>query len=101
MQHSIYGAEGVTNLCFRTEMDTVLGDTQCEIQGEHLIGIKHGSCGNFSDTSSLKLLETKGSIGHAFTVLSSFTLCVWNIGATFHVKEELNNAQFFCVTSNV
>ena len=25
-------------------------------------------CGNFSDTSSLKLLETKGSIGHAFTV---------------------------------
>ena len=25
-------------------------------------------CGNFSDTSSLKLLKTKGSIGHAFTV---------------------------------
>ena len=25
-------------------------------------------CGNFSDTSSLKLLQTKGSIGHAFTV---------------------------------
>ena len=25
-------------------------------------------CGNFSDTSSLKLSETKGSIGHAFTV---------------------------------
>ena len=25
-------------------------------------------CGNFSDTSSLKLLETKRSIGHAFTV---------------------------------
>ena len=25
-------------------------------------------CGNFSDTSSLKLRETKGSIGHAFTV---------------------------------
>jgi hypothetical protein len=25
-------------------------------------------CGNFSDTSSLKLLNTKGSIGHAFTV---------------------------------
>ena len=25
-------------------------------------------CGNFSDTSSLKLVETKGSIGHAFTV---------------------------------
>jgi len=25
-------------------------------------------CGNFSDTSSLKLLETKESIGHAFTV---------------------------------
>jgi hypothetical protein len=25
-------------------------------------------CGNFSDTSSLKFLETKGSIGHAFTV---------------------------------
>ena len=25
-------------------------------------------CGNFSGTSSLKLLETKGSIGHAFTV---------------------------------
>ena len=26
-------------------------------------------CGNFSDTSSLKLLRTKGSIGHAFTVV--------------------------------
>ena len=26
------------------------------------------SSGNFSDTSSLKLLKTKGSIGHAFTV---------------------------------
>ena len=25
-------------------------------------------CGNFSDTSSLKLLKRKGSIGHAFTV---------------------------------
>ena len=25
-------------------------------------------CGNFSDTSSLKFLNTKGSIGHAFTV---------------------------------
>ena len=25
-------------------------------------------CGNFSDTSSLKYLKTKGSIGHAFTV---------------------------------
>jgi hypothetical protein len=25
-------------------------------------------CGNFSDTSSLKLKKTKGSIGHAFTV---------------------------------
>ena len=25
-------------------------------------------CGNFFDTSSLKLLKTKGSIGHAFTV---------------------------------
>ena len=25
-------------------------------------------CGNFSDTSSLKLVKTKGSIGHAFTV---------------------------------
>ena len=25
-------------------------------------------CGNFSDTSSLKLLKTKGSIGHAFAV---------------------------------
>ena len=25
-------------------------------------------CGNFSDTSSLKLLKTKWSIGHAFTV---------------------------------
>ena len=25
-------------------------------------------CGNFSDTSSLKLLRPKGSIGHAFTV---------------------------------
>ena len=25
-------------------------------------------CGNFSDTSSLKVLKTKGSIGHAFTV---------------------------------
>ena len=25
-------------------------------------------CGNFSDTSSLKLLKTKASIGHAFTV---------------------------------
>ena len=25
-------------------------------------------CGNFSDTSGLKLLATKGSIGHAFTV---------------------------------
>ena len=25
-------------------------------------------CGNFSDTSSLKLLKSKGSIGHAFTV---------------------------------
>ena len=25
-------------------------------------------CGNFSDTSSLKLLKNKGSIGHAFTV---------------------------------
>ena len=38
-QHSIHGEEGVTNLCFHTEMDTVLGDTQCEIQGEHLIGV--------------------------------------------------------------
>jgi len=26
------------------------------------------ACGNFSDTSSLKLLQTTGSIGHAFTV---------------------------------
>ncbi len=26
-------------------------------------------CGNFSDTSSLKFLKTKGSIGHAFTVV--------------------------------
>ena len=26
------------------------------------------TCGNFSDTSSLKFLKTKGSIGHAFTV---------------------------------
>jgi hypothetical protein len=25
-------------------------------------------CGNFSDTSSLKVLKTKGSIGHAFAV---------------------------------
>ena len=25
-------------------------------------------CGNFSDTSGLKLLNSKGSIGHAFTV---------------------------------
>ena len=25
-------------------------------------------CGNFSDTSSLKLIKAKGSIGHAFTV---------------------------------
>ncbi len=25
-------------------------------------------CGNFSDTSSLKFINTKGSIGHAFTV---------------------------------
>ena len=25
-------------------------------------------CGNFSDTSSLKLLKAKGSIGHAFAV---------------------------------
>ena len=25
-------------------------------------------CGNFSDTPSLKLIKTKGSIGHAFTV---------------------------------
>ena len=25
-------------------------------------------CGNFSDTSTLKLLQTKGAIGHAFTV---------------------------------
>ena len=25
-------------------------------------------CGNFSDTSSLKLLKTKGSIGHTFMV---------------------------------
>jgi len=25
-------------------------------------------CGNFSDTSSLKFLRPKGSIGHAFTV---------------------------------
>ena len=25
-------------------------------------------CGNFSDTSSLKLLKTKGSVGHSFTV---------------------------------
>ena len=25
-------------------------------------------CGNFSDTSSLKFLKAKGSIGHAFTV---------------------------------
>ena len=25
-------------------------------------------CGNFYDTSSLKVLKTKGSIGHAFTV---------------------------------
>ena len=39
LKHSIYGTEGVTNLCFHTEMDTVLGDTQCEIQGEHLIGV--------------------------------------------------------------
>ena len=25
-------------------------------------------CGNFSDTPSLKLIKTKGSIGHAFTI---------------------------------
>ena len=25
-------------------------------------------CGNFSDTSSVKLRQTKGSLGHAFTV---------------------------------
>ena len=33
----------------------------------HLIAVSY-PCGNFSDTSSLKLLKTKGSIGHAFTV---------------------------------
>ena len=27
-------------------------------------------CGNFSDTSCLKLVKSKGSIGHAFTVCS-------------------------------
>ena len=32
-------------------------------------------CGNFSDTSSLKLLKTKGSIGHAFTGYAGKILC--------------------------
>ena len=36
--------------------------------GERERGGSSYPCGNFSDTSSLKLLETKGSIGHAFTV---------------------------------
>ena len=34
----------------------------------HLLSAIGNPCGNFSDTSSLKLLKTKGSIGHAFTV---------------------------------
>jgi hypothetical protein len=32
------------------------------------LNVRQGTCGNFSDTSSLKFLKTKGSIGHAFTV---------------------------------
>ena len=38
--------------------------------GDHVWteGASFDPCGNFSDTSSLKLLKTKGSIGHAFTV---------------------------------
>ena len=31
-------------------------------------GSTNNPCGNFSDTPSLKLVKTKGSIGHAFTV---------------------------------
>ena len=35
--------------------------------GDHVWteGASFDPCGNFSDTSSLKLLKTKGSIGHA------------------------------------
>ena len=33
-----------------------------------LLIFQFNPCGNFSDTSSLKFLKTKGSIGHAFTV---------------------------------
>ena len=35
---------------------------------ERLVPQASYPCGNFSDTSSLKVLKTKGSIGHAFTV---------------------------------
>src|SRR5690242_21224294 len=34
----------------------------------HLTYVQHNPCGNFSDTSSVKFLRAKGSIGHAFTV---------------------------------
>ena len=34
----------------------------------HLLSAISNPCGNFSDTSTLKLLQTKGAIGHAFTV---------------------------------
>ena len=33
-----------------------------------MLGLAFNPCGNFSDTSSLKLPIAKGSIGHAFTV---------------------------------
>ena len=33
-----------------------------------LVSEKKRTCGNFSDTSSLKFSKAKGSLGHAFTV---------------------------------
>ena len=42
---------------------------ECRLGGYLLYGTTDvNPCGNFSDTSSLKFLKTKGSIGHAFTV---------------------------------
>ena len=44
------------------------GQSLWEGNATTLLPVKIYPCGNFSDTSSLKLLKTKGSIGHAFTV---------------------------------
>ena len=64
----------VENHCIRlTFCDTMIGRADIEESKSNVAmnaWLPQASypCGNFSDTSSLKSLKTKGSIGHAFTV---------------------------------